>query len=34
MGQLNDLAAKVDGERQQDVMSVSKGREEQQMAQM
>ena len=34
MGQLNDLAAKVDGERQQDVMSVSKGREEKQMAQM
>ena len=31
---LDALAAQVDGERQKDVMSVSKGREEVQMAQM
>ena len=34
MSALDALAAQVDGERQQDVMSVSKGREEVQMAQM
>lgn len=33
MAQLNELAAKVDGERQADIMSVSKGREEVQMSQ-
>jgi len=32
MAQLNELAARVDGERQADIMSVSKGREEEQMA--
>ncbi|MEG0211621.1 aldo/keto reductase [Glutamicibacter sp.] len=34
MSQLDALAAQVDGERQKDVMSVSKGREEVQMARM
>ncbi|WP_404288101.1 aldo/keto reductase [Glutamicibacter arilaitensis] len=34
MNELNALAAQVDGERQRDIYSVSKGREEQQMAKM